>query len=61
MALPKQLIGSTKPYTVLTIVLYNNLHEKNNYLRRFACVVVLINLVRVFHHQLDGLFCYSEY
>ena len=37
MALPKQLIGSTRPYTVLTIILCNDLLEKNN-LSRNICM-----------------------
>ena len=61
MVLPEQLIGSTESYTVLTIVLCNDLLEENNLSRRIACVVALLDLVRAFHHQLDGLFCYSEY
>ena len=61
MALSEQLIGSTRPYMVLIIVLYNDLLEKIIYLKGFACVVALLDLVRAFHHQLDDLFCYSEY
>ena len=34
MALPEQLIGSTGPYTILTIALCNELLEKNNLSRR---------------------------
>ena len=34
MALLEQLIGSTGPYTILTIALYNDLLEKNNLSRR---------------------------
>ena len=60
MALPKQLIGFTGPYTVLTIVLCNDL-RKIIYLGGFACVVALLDLVQGFHHQLDDLFCYSGY
>ena len=37
MALPEQLIGSTWPYTVLTIVFCNDLFEKNN-LSRKICI-----------------------
>ena len=38
MALPEQLIGSTGPYTILTIVLCNDLLEKNNLsLRIWMC------------------------
>ena len=36
MALPKQLIGSTRLYTLLTIVLCNDLLEKNNLSRRIC-------------------------
>ena len=61
MALLEQLIGSTRPSTVLTIVLCNDLLEENNLSRRIACVVALLDLVRAFHHQLDALFCYTEY
>ena len=60
MALSEQLIGSIGPYTVLTIVLCNDL-RKIIYLEEFACVVALLDLVRAFHHQLDNLFCYLEY
>ena len=59
MALLEQLIGSTKP--ILIIVFCNDLLEKNNLSRKIACVVALLDLVRAFHHQLDGLFCYSWY
>ena len=61
MVLLEQLIGSTIPYTVLTIVLCNDLLEKNNFLGGFACVVALLDLVQAFYHQLDGLFCYLIY
>ena len=62
MALLEQLIGSTGPYTVLTIILCNDLLKKNNLSQKiFIFVALLDNLVQVFHNQLDVLFCYSEY
>ena len=54
MSLSKQLIGSTGSYAMTYL-------RKIIYLGGFACVVALLDLVRVFHHQLDGLFYYSGY
>ena len=54
----EKLIGSTGPYTVLTITLCNDLFEKNNFILNDLHVSLhfSINLVRAFYHQLDSLF-----
>ena len=57
MVFLEQLIGSTRPYTVLTITLCNNLLEKNN-LSQIACVVTLLDnkFSLSIYHQLDSRF-----
>ena len=58
LALPEQLIGSIRPYTIITAMTYS---RKIIYLGGFACIVEFLDLVRAFHHQLNGLYCYLGY